>query len=562
MQINQSIMSTGTGYIDNQRMSPKVTGKFDSHLAQICSLDVFHGIRPFRMTQVICTIGPACDQVDTLLEMIRNGVNIFRLNMAHNTFEYHKQVIFNIREAIGEAKSPSPVAIAVEIAGQGIRLGTFKQELGSDVMFKVGEEVIVTNEDAVMTSCDKTSLYVNSRYFIRQAKVGQTIFVGDGLLSLIVKENMVGDRLKAVVDTEGVAHNMCHVHIPKVVPAPENKLTDQDKAIISFALDNNVDMIFAAWVWTAEVVRDVRQLLGDKGPSMRIVACIENYTAIKNFDAILQEADGIMVARGDLGMDLPPEKVFLAQKNLIARSNAAGKPVICAAQMLESMSSNPRPTRAEASDVANAILDGADCVMLSRETAMGKAPVKALQVICAIAREAEMAVHYNKTYRNLRLMTKMPADNVHATAIAAVEAAIHSKAASIIVVTSTGHSAAMISRYRPPCLIVAVTKSHHTVRALHLHRSVYPVLHDAASCGDWSEDIDFRIHHAMKICMGRGYFKAGNVVILVTGSMQGSGWTNTVRTIVVPDVEHQPLQHYVNVSNQSHLGVGGTAHKE
>ncbi|KAK7096172.1 pyruvate kinase PKM-like [Littorina saxatilis] len=527
--------------------------RFDSHLAQICSLDVDHGIRPFRMTSVICTIGPACDDVETLEELIKTGMNICRLNMAHNTLEYHAKVIKNIRDAVHNSKSPSPVAIAVETGGQGIRLGSFLPELGTEVVFKKGEEVILTNEVSLQDKCDKSTMYVNSAYFLQQAEPGHTVLVGDGLLSLKVKEKLAEGRVRAEVDTWGAAGNLCHVHIPKMVPAPVNQLTDTDKTIINFAMEHNVDMIFAAWVWSSDVVEEIRTMLGDKGDNMRIVANIENYAGIKNFDSILMVADGIMVARGDLGMDLPPEKVFLAQKNLIGRSNAAGKPVICAAQMLESMSLNPRPTRAEASDVANAILDGADCVMLSRETAMGKAPVKALQVICAVAREAEMAVPHYHLYRQLRLLTPMPADSTHSTAIAAVEAANHSRASSIIVVTSSGRSAAMIARYRPPCLIVAVTKSHHTVRALHLHRGVYPVLHDAASCNDWAEDVDFRIHHAMTICIKRGYFRTGHVCILVTGSEQGSGWTNTVRTIVVPDL-NQP-QHYVNISNQQHLGV-------
>ncbi|XP_076451508.1 pyruvate kinase PKM-like [Babylonia areolata] len=528
--------------------------RFDSHLAQICSLEVDKGIRPFRMTSVICTIGPACDDVATLEEMILAGMNICRLNMAHNSLEYHEKVIHNIRQAVHNTKSPSPVAIAVEIAGQGVRTGRFLPELGKEVNFKKNEEVVLTNEPGLENSCDRSTLWVNSGYFLQEAQPGQTILLSDGLLSLLVKEKMEGDRILTVVSTEGIASNKCHVHIPQVLPAPENKLTEGDKNIIKFAMEHNVDMIFAAWVWTAELVTEIRELLGDKGALMKIVANIENRAAIKNFDSILEVADGIMVARGDLGMDLAPEKVFIAQKNLIGRANAAGKPVICAAQMLESMSANPRPTRAEANDVANAILDGTDCVMLSRETAVGKAPVRALRVICSIAREAEMAVHHDRLYRQLRVITPLPADSVHSTAMAAVEAASHSKASAIIVVTSTGHSAAMVARYRPPCLIVAVTKSHHTVRALHLHRSVYPVLHDAASCEEWTADVDFRIHHAMRICKKRGYFGTGCTCILVTGSMQGAGWTNTIRTIVVPDLDEEP-QHYLNIASQSHLGI-------
>ncbi|KAK7497821.1 hypothetical protein BaRGS_00010955 [Batillaria attramentaria] len=615
-------------------------GQFDSRLAQICSLSVDSGIRPFRMTSVICTIGPACDNVDTLCELIDTGMNICRLNMAHSTLEYHKKLIHNIREAVHRTNSPSPVAIAVEIAGQGVRTGNFVSSLGDELTMKKGHEVVLTNEASLQNSCDESTLYVNSLYFLQQAQPGNKILIGDGLLSLLVKEKMDGDRILAQVETEGQVGNMCHVHIPKMVPAPENKLTDNDKECINFALEHNVDMIFAAWTWTPNVVREIKDMLGERASSMKIVACIENYAAVKNISAILEEADGIMVARGDLGMDLPLEKVFLAQKSLIGLANVAGKPVICAAQMLESMSINPRPTRAEAADVANAILDGTDCVMLSGETAKGKAPVKALKTVCAfesavpaknlnmppkkkpkllpcqtkltfsgtfpstdtsvgevekvasearmstsestpkeplkrhfqttwlslypwlrkclnvkqIAREAEMAIHHDYVYRQLRLITVVPTDTQHATAMSAVEAALRSKAAAIIVVTNSGRSATSIARYRPPCLIVAVTKSHHVVKGLHLHRSIYPVLHDAADCEEWSDDIDFRIHHALSISKQRGYIKTGSICILVTGHMPGAGWTNTVRTIVVPDLDKTP-GHYTNLGNQSHLGI-------
>lgn len=530
-------------------------GQFDSRLAQICSLNVDTGIRPFRMTSVICTIGPSCETVETLCELINTGMNICRLNMAHSTKEYHLKLIKNIREAVRITESPSPVAIAVEIAGQGIRTGNLAPNFGEELMMNKGQEVILTNEESLHDNCDESTIYVDSLYFLQKAQVKDIVFIGDGLLSLVVKEKMDGDKLLVQVETEGHLTNLSHIHIPGLVPAPENKLTDKDKDCINFAMEHNIDMIFAAWVWTPEVLREIKAMLGNKAENMKVVACIENQAAIRNITEILAEADGIMVARGDLGMDLPPQKVFLAQKSLIGRANAAGKPVICAAQMLESMSVNARPTRAEAADVANAILDGADCLMLSRETAKGNAPVRALQTVCAIAREAEMAIHHDSLYRQLRSLTIIPTDNQHATAIASVEAANRSKASAIIVVTNSGQSAAAIARYRPPCLIVAVTKSQHVVRCLHLHRSIYPIVHDAADCEEWSDDIDFRIHHALRISLRRGYIKTGATCILVTGWMPGAGWTNTIRTITVPDLDTAPL-HYVSLGNpQIHLGM-------
>ncbi|PVD36440.1 hypothetical protein C0Q70_03424 [Pomacea canaliculata] len=526
--------------------------RYDSALTQLCGLDVDSGIRPFRMTPIICTIGPSCENIKIIAEMIEVGMNICRLNMAHGTFEYHSQLIKNVREAMSQTHSPSPVAIAVELGGQGVRCGCFLPELGEEVKFKKGDVVILTNEKELQDKCDRSVLYINSQYYLNLAKIGHKIWVGDGLLSFVVKEKLNHGKLRAEVDTEGEISNLDHCIIPRVPPAPTCCLTDYDKECIKFALAHNVDMIFASWVWSESIIKEIRSMLGDKGAKMKIIANIENYMGVKNFNEIVEAADGVMVARGDLGMDLPPEKVFLAQKNMIGRANVAGKPVICAAQMLDSMVKNPRPTRAEAGDVANAILDGADCIMLSRETAAGRYPVLALKYACAIAREAEMAVHHDRVYRQLRASTPLPVDSTHCTAISAVEASIRCQASAIIVVTNSGRSAGVVARYRPPCLIVAVTKSQHTVKLLHLHRGIYPVLHDAASCGEWIDDIDFRINHALIICKRRGYVKAGDYCILVTGSMEGPGWTNTVRTISVPD-QDTLTQKYVNLVNQTHL---------
>ncbi|PVD36441.1 hypothetical protein C0Q70_03425 [Pomacea canaliculata] len=440
--------------------------RYDSALTQLCGLDVDSGIRPFRMTPIICTIGPSCENIKIIAEMIEVGMNICRLNMAHGTFELLSQPDTGMSQKL-----------------------CFSQELGEEVKFKKGDVVILTNEKELQDKCDRSVLYINSQYYLNLAKIGHKIWVGDGLLSFVVKEKLNHGKLRAEVDTEGEISNLDHCIIPRVPPAPTCCLTDYDKECIKFALAHNVDMIFASWVWSESIIKEIRSMLGDKGAKMKIIANIENYMGVKNFNEIVEAADGVMVARGDLGMDLPPEKVFLAQKNMIGRANVAGKPL----SMLDSMVKNPRPTRAEAGDVANAILDGADCIMLSRETAAGRYPVLALKYACAIAREAEMAVHHDRVYRQLRASTPLPVDSTHCTAISAVEASIRCQASAIIVVTNSGRSAGVVARYRPPCLIVAVTKSQHTVKLLHLHRGIYPVLHDAASCGEWIDDIDFRI---------------------------------------------------------------------
>ncbi|ERE82529.1 pyruvate kinase isozymes M1/M2-like isoform 1 [Cricetulus griseus] len=270
------------------------------------------------------------------------------------------------------------------------------------------------------------------------------------------------------------------------------------------------------------------------GKNIKIIRKIENHEGVRRFDEILEASDGIMVARGDLGIEIPAEKVFLAQKMMIGRCNRAGKPVICATQMLESMIKKPRPTRAEGSDVANAVLDGADCIMLSGETAKGNYRLEAVRMQHLIAREAEAAIYHLQLFEELRHLAPITNDPTEAATVGAVETSFKCCSGAIIVLTKSGRSAHQVARYRPCAPIIAVTRNPQTARQAHLYRGIFPVLCKDAVQDAWAEDVDLRVNLAMNVGKARGFFKKGDVVIVLTGWRPGSGFTNTMRVVPVP----------------------------
>merc|ERR1719354_522400 len=315
-------------------------------------------------------------------------------------------------------------------------------------------------------------------------------------------------------------------------------VSEKDKADLLFGVEQNVDMVFASFIRKAEDVHAVRAVLGEKGKDIKIISKIENHEGVTRIDDII-------VARGDMGIEIPAEKVFIAQKMLSAKCNLKGKPVICATQMLESMVSKPRPTRAEASDVANAVLDGADCVMLSGETAKGKYPLKCPEMPHRISREAEAAVMHRKLFEELHEYRGLAQNSTEALASAVVEASFMCNASAIVVLTRSGFSAQLISSYKPRAPIFAVTRFEQTARQLHLYRGVFPCVYDLADIAKyypayeegvvapWSDDVDARVNFAIEIGRERKFMKADQFVVVVTGWQPGSGFTNTMRVIKI-----------------------------
>jgi len=497
-----------------------------------------------RKTAIIATIGPKTNSVEKLGELARAGVNVVRMNFSHGSYEYHQSVIDNTRAMVAANPGSRPIAIALDTKGPEIRTGPTRD--GVDYPIKAGHEFIVSVDPAHAEASDDKILYMDYANLPKVTAPGKLIYVDDGILSLLVTA-IDGNNVHVRALNNGNISSRKGVNLPKTdVDLPA--LSEKDKKDLQFGVKNGVDMIFASFIRRAQDVKDIRQVLGPDGANIKIIVKIENEQGVANFDEILAETDGVMVARGDLGIEIPASQVFFAQKMMISKCNMAGKPVIVATQMLESMTYNPRPTRAEISDVANAVVDGADCVMLSGETAKGSYPVQAVLMMAETCLLAEAAICYPPLFDELRSVAPRPTDTVETVAIAAVAAASEQNASAILVLSTSGNTARLVSKYRPPVPIITVTRNQQTARQIHLHRGVYPFWYPeprGIESHQWQTDVDNRIRFGLRSAIELNLIKPGSTIVAVQGWKGGLGHTNTLRILSVPtdhaDLQQQPL---------------------
>ncbi len=472
-----------------------------------------------RKTKIICTIGPASEDQAQLSQLINNGMNVARLNFSHGEHAEHKKRIDNIRQVAAEMNRP--LAIMLDTKGPEIRTGKLANK---KVRLEAGQTFTLTTRAVVG---DANEVEVSYAQLPAEVKAGTSILLSDGLINLLVQETTATDIICQVING-GELGEKKGVNVPGVrINMPF--LSQKDIADINFGIDEGLDFIAASFVRNAQDVWDIRRILESRDAHIAIIAKIESQGGVDNLDDIISVADGVMVARGDLGVEIPAEEVPLVQKTIIRECNLAGKVVIIATQMLDSMINNPRPTRAEVSDVANAIFDGADAIMLSGETAAGKYPVEAVETMARIAKRAEEVLNYQEILRSKRLQGNASVTDAISYATCATAASLG--ISSIITATSTGTTARAVAKYRPEADIIAVTPSREVMRKLVMVWGVHPVL-TRETVGT-----DELFEESLARCLDIGYIHKGDLVVLTAGSPSGiSGSTNLLKVHVVGDI--------------------------
>ncbi len=465
-----------------------------------------------RKTKIVCTIGPASDSPERIRQLLAAGMDIARLNFSHGTNAEHLERLQNLRKA--SAEMGRNLGVLLDIQGPKIRLGHFKE---GKIVLKTGDTFTLTTDPV---EGDATRSFVGYPSLPKDMKPGRIIYIDDGLLELEVK-SVIGNDVITEVVVGGECSSRKGVTLPGVdVDLPA--ITAEDVEHIRFGVEHGVDFIAASFVRRGAHIQEVKDIMADVGSCLPVIAKIESDGGLRNIDEIIEVADGIMVARGDLGVEIPPEEVPLAQKMLIKKCNEAGKPVITATQMLDSMIRNPRPTRAEVTDVANAIFDGTDCVMLSGETAIGIYPVETVKMMGRIATRMERSMDYRQILDEKRQVG--PRSIADAISLATCQTAQDLGIKAILVRTQSGATARFISRFRPEAPVLAVCPNERVAQQLSVVWGVYPVVAKAPRSID--EMIDVSVAAAKKWSL----VNPGDVVTITAGVKSGvPGNTNLLQ---------------------------------
>jgi len=475
--------------------------------------------RSIRNTKLVATIGPACDGHDTLLAMIRAGMNVARLNFSHDTHAEHRKRLERVREAA--ATLGANVAIMLDTKGVKIRTGRLE---GGVARLTTGDPFTLYTDGRVGDARGASVSYTD---LPEEVVRGSKILIDDGVIELEV-ERVASDAIECLITRGGNLADRKGVNLPGTslgIPA----MTPENRADIVFAVENEVDYIAASFVRGSADVREIRRVLDEHGARIPIIAKIEAAVSVQNLEEIVAEADGTMVARGDLGVEIPVQEVPLTQKKIIRTTVMNGKPVITATQMLDSMKSSPMPTRAEVSDVANAILDGTSAVMLSNETAAGMYPVEAVRTMAFLALEAEKGL---REYGHLQhILPERSNEVTEAVSQAAITMANHLHAGAILALTESGRTARSISKYRPRCPILGVSRNPAVVRAFAMNWGVSGILlgPDVEATSD--QDV---AEVALRQAREQGLVESGELCVLTAGRSRESGSTNMIRVVQVP----------------------------
>jgi pyruvate kinase len=466
-----------------------------------------------RKTKIICTLGPSTDEDNVLKELVLSGMDVARFNFSHADHEEHLGRLRKIEKLRDELNIP--VATLLDTKGPEIRIGNFKDN--SKIQLVEGQTFILTSKDI---EGDETQVSISYPNLIYDIEIGTTILIDDGLIEMKVVDVTASDII-CKVKNSGIISNKKGVNVPGIhLSMPF--ISDKDREDILFGIKHKYDFIAASFVRTAEDVKEIRKMLTKHNSQTKIIAKIENYHGVEHIDEIIEAADGIMIARGDMGVEIPYEEVPVLQKMIIKKVYNSAKQVITATQMLDSMIKNPRPTRAETTDVANAIYDGTSAIMLSGETAAGCYPVEALKTMVKIATRAEADIDYQKRFRIQEIPTNP--DITDAISRATVTTAHDLNAKMILTVTTSGKTARMISRYRPACQIMGCTTDPVVCRQLNMAWGVTPLLmsveHDTFELFD----------HAIQAVEDAGYLKDGELAVLTAGVPLGiAGTTNLIK---------------------------------
>lgn len=472
-------------------------------------------------TKIVCTIGPSSESEEVLEQLINEGMSVARLNFSHGSIPEHKIKIDRIKKV--REKLKRPVAIMFDTKGPEIRLGNLKDDM--EPYLHVDDEYVLTTKDIIG---DEKIASITYKELPKDIKKGDSILIDDGLIELKV-ESVTGDEIHTRVVNGGFIKSKKGVNVPNVkLRLPS--LTEKDIADLKFGVKEDIDFVAASFVRTKEDVLNIRSVLESEGMyNIQIISKIENKEGLENIDAIIEVSDGIMVARGDLGVEIPTEEVPIIQKEIIKKCNLKGKPVITATQMLDSMIRNPRPTRAEANDVANAVIDGSDAIMLSGETASGAYPVEAVKTMAKIARAMEESIDYDELLREKILMNDRNITNSIGKSTCQIAADINADA--IITATTSGGTSRAIAKFRPKNQIIAVTTDEKVRRQLSLTWGVEALL---------SEKIfstDEVIANAVEISKAHGYVKSSDTVVLTAGVPVGlAGSTNLIKVQTVGEL--------------------------